>query len=543
MTVSRLFAKLMESRGVGEDFLHPKYDAKWVHDPFGLPDMEKAVERLLRAREAGEKVLVFGDYDADGVTAATVMKDGLNALGIEVAEVMLPDRFVDGYGMSQKVVERAREAGATLVVTVDCGSSNEEIIAELKAGGVDTIVTDHHECPVLPKSAVAVVNPKRPRSKYEFRELAGVGVAYKVICALAMRVKDTDLARGWEKWLLDLVAVGTVCDSMPLLGENRALVYWGMQVLQKGKRVGLRELMRTAGVKAVSSEAIGFMVGPRLNAAGRLKDPYDAYALLNASTRVEAAALAVELNGLNAARKTAQEEAVTEARELVSADARVIVVRGKWSEGLIGIVAGKLVEEFARPVFVLTGEEGGLLRGSARGYGDFDLAAAIDHCRELLEGGGGHKMAAGVSLQEGKLKKFERAVNEFYDGLGLGDQKRYAEVAADLEIENVGDLSNKFFAETRLLEPFGEGNPEPTFRLPGVIATEVRKMGRDNKHLAMTVLGRDGKSLRLVAFSAPEEWCVERGNRVDVAVRLMANEWRGVSRLEGQIMALKEIVA
>lgn len=525
-----------------EGFLSPKYGAGWIHDAFLLSGMEKAVERILRAREQGEKVVVFGDYDADGITAATLMRDGLEALGVTVAKVVLPDRFEDGYGMNMGVIESATSVGATLIVTVDCGSGNEEVIVAALEAGVETIVTDHHECASPPKSAVAVVNPKHPQSKYANRDLAGVGVVYKLICALASRVKGASgLVKGWEKWLLDLVAIGTVCDSMPLVGENRALVYWGLQVLAKGKRVGLKELARVAGVKKLDAEALGFMIGPRINAAGRLASPYVAYELLNAKTRTDAVKAAVKLNDLNQTRKSVQDGAMREALEFVDADARVIVVQGKWAEGIVGIVAGRLVEMFHRPAFVLTEVEKGILKGSARSFGDFDLSKAIEACRDLLEGGGGHKMAAGLSMKNANLGKFTQAVNEFYDSLKLKNQEKYCEVGVDLEIDDVGELSQKFFEETRLLEPFGEGNPEPVFGLLSVIVTEARKMGNGEKHLALSVLGSDGKSIRLVAFGAPEEWCVERGVRADVKITLSANEWRGVTKIEGRIVGISVI--
>jgi single-stranded-DNA-specific exonuclease len=528
----------MRKRGLEEDFLRPTYDERWILDPFGLPDMEQAVARILRAREAREKVLIFGDYDADGVTAATVLKDGLEAIGVEVAGVMLPDRFSDGYGMNMGVLAEAERLGATLVMTVDCGSGSEEVIAALKGVGVETIVTDHHECPHPPASAVAVVNPKRVDASYANRDLAGVGVAYKVVCALAGRVKVAGLAKGWEKWLLDLVAIGTICDAMPLVGENRALVYWGLEVLRKGKRVGLKELLRVAGVREVDTMAVGFMIGPRVNAAGRLKDAYAAFELVNETKRVRAAALAEQLDKLNSERKAAQERAVAEARELVG-DEAVIVVCGEWHEGIVGIVAGKLVEEFRRPAFVLARVDGGLVKGSARSFGEFDLAAAVEKVRGLLEKGGGHALAAGVTLQEEKLAEFRQALNRHYRALKLVDQGRFLTVRAEIETDVIGELGVEFYREMKQLEPFGEGNPEPVIALRGVIVAERRWMGANERHLALSVLGSDGQTLRLVAWSAPEEWGVEQGTRVDVLVQLVANEWRGVTRVEGRIAELR----
>ena len=249
--MSKLFKRLMEKRGITDDFLHPKYED--LADPFLLPDMDKGITRIIKAIETGEKILIYGDYDVDGVTASTVMVDALELAGAKGVEIMLPDRFADGYGMSPKVVNRAVKEGFSLVVTVDCGSRNFEIIDELKAKNIDVVVTDHHECEdELPK-AVAVINPKR--KDYEgFRDLAGVAVAFKVARALVQKGKIPD---GQEKWLLDLVLIGTICDDMPLARENRILGYFGVKVLEKTRRAGLLELMRNAGVKKITSESIG----------------------------------------------------------------------------------------------------------------------------------------------------------------------------------------------------------------------------------------------------------------------------------------------
>ena len=335
--MSALFEELLRVREVEPGFLDPKYDE--CIDAWVLPDMDKAVERVRQAVQNGEKVLIYGDYDADGVTASTALRDILVLAGVKAIEIMLPNRFLDGYGMSTKVVEKAKELGANLVMTVDCGSRNHEVVAQLAEIGVDVVVTDHHECGDTLPQAVAVVNPKRKdwlssdslsHSKTSLRELAGVGVVFKLAQAL---VKAGLIPEGQEKWLLDLVLIGTICDSMRLRGENRRLCFYGFKVLEKTRRAGLKELMLAAGVKRLNSEAVGFQIGPRLNAAGRMESAEQALRLLLAENRSQAAMLAVQLENLNKARKTQQQAAFKEIETRGVDGGAVMVECGNCHEG------------------------------------------------------------------------------------------------------------------------------------------------------------------------------------------------------------------
>ena len=336
------------------------------------------MERIRLAVDRGEKVLIYGDYDVDGVTASTLMFDALKLAGVEFVEVMLPDRFVDGYGMSAKVITRAKELGVGLVVTVDCGSGNGAIVEELNREGIDTIVTDHHECPLELPEAVAVINPKRQDwqipveiTEAEIDGLAGVGVAFKLAQAL---VESGLIPSGQEKWLLDLAMIGTICDSMLLTGENRILGFYGMKVLEKTRRVGLIELVRLAGVKKIDSDAIKFQIGPRLNAAGRLESAQISLDLLTTKSKAEAAQLAEKLEELNKQRQGEQRRALKEVDERgvlglkqgSSELPAVIVETGEWHEGIVGIIAGKLSDKYKRPAFALCEVTDGILKGSGR---------------------------------------------------------------------------------------------------------------------------------------------------------------------------------
>lgn len=551
--MSKLFDELLRVREFDAGFLNPVYEE--CMDPRLLPGMARAVERIREAVDRGERVLIYGDYDVDGVTASTIMYDTLRLAGISEVEVMLPNRFLDGYGMSKKVIQKAKETGAGLVVTVDCGSRNHEIIGELRENGIDTIVTDHHECGESLPEAVAVVNPKRrdalemasegarsaqerleiERAVGELRELAGAGVAFKVAQALVLAGM---IPEGQEKWLLDLVLIGTVCDSMRMTGENRRLCYYGMKVLAKTRRPGLKELMRVAGTKRIGGEAIGFQLGPRLNAAGRMETAEHALKLLMASSRMEAASLALTLNRLNEQRRSQQNEAVAEIEERGVGDEPVIVVDGKWHEGVLGIIAGKLVEEYRRPAFVLA-EVDGALKGSGRSFGEFNLAEALSVCGEYIIGGGGHAEACGLKVEAGKMEDFRWAVNEYYRSLKLENQERFLGVREDLEVREFEDLSLELLEEMRKLEPFGNGNAEPVFLLKEVRVVEASKMGVEGEHLRLMVWDQQGKSMKLVQFRAPEEYLrLQGGEIVNVWIQLVENEFRGIRSAEGRILKL-----
>ncbi len=540
--MSALFEELLRVREVEPGFLDPKYDE--CIDALVLPDMDKAVERVRRAVKNGEKVLIYGDYDADGVTASTVLHDILVLAGVKAIEIMLPNRFLDGYGMSTKVVEKVKELGANLVMTVDCGSRNHEVVAQLAEIGVDVVVTDHHECGDTLPQAVAVVNPKRKDwlpsdsldpSKTSLRELAGVGVVFKLAQAL---VKAGLIPEGQEKWLLDLVLIGTICDSMRLRGENRRLCFYGFKVLEKTRRAGLKELMLAAGVKRLNSEVVGFQIGPRLNAAGRMESAEQALRLLLAENRPQAAMLAVQLENLNKARKTQQQAAFKEIETRGVDGGAVMVECGNWHEGILGIVAGKLVEKYHRPAIVLA-ETDGVFKGSGRSFGEFNLAEALAVCKDYIVAGGGHAEACGLKVALDKIDDFRRAINAYYEGLQLKNQERFLGIKEDLRVRDFDQLSLELVTELQKLEPYGMGNEEPIFLLPEVRVVEAAKLGADGKHLRLTVWDQNGKSLKLIQFYAPEEFLQLMGGEIINAwITLGENEYRGLRSVEGRIVKL-----
>ena len=552
--MNKIFVQLLKNRGIPESFLKPKYEN--LSDPFLLPDMKKAVDRIIKAREKNEKILVYGDYDVDGITSTAIMVKTLKLIGISDILTMLPDRFVDGYGMSKRLVERAKNENVKLVITVDCGSNNAEIIDDLKAAGVEVIVTDHHELnSEAPKNALAVVNPKRVDFRKKILErqvkiaegeklkdfsglenLSGAGVAFMLAKALADK---GEIPAGQEKWLMDLATIGIICDSMKLTLDNRIICKFGMIVIEKTKNIGLKELMKVAGAKRVSAEAIGFQIGPRLNAAGRMETAELALKLFLTDSKVEAASIAEELNRLNMERRKQQMQAVNEVEQMDVASSSVIIARGNWHEGIVGIIAGRITEKYKKPSFILAETEEGL-KGSGRSFGEFNLASALNECRDLLISGGGHAAACGVKLLPEKYDEFVNAINKYYDGLRLQDQERFLEQKEDVEVTELKELNLELLEEMRSLEPFGEGNMEPIFLLPDVLVLNVTRMGAEGQHVRMLVRDDNGATIKLVAFNAPEMWLeLNAMARVNIWVCLTENEWNGTRSVEGRILKIR----
>ena len=542
--MNKLFEQLLKKRGITPDFLNPKYES--LSDPLSLPDIKKAVERIKIAIKKSEKILIYGDYDVDGVTSSTLMEDALILSGVKPKNItiMLPDRFADGYGMSPKLIKKAEKDKISLVITVDCGSRNHSIISELSALGIDTIVTDHHECEETLPEAIAVINPKRQDAILidpSLRNLAGVGVAFKLAQALE---KEGFIKTGQEKWLLDLVLIGTICDNMLLTGENRILCFYGAKVLEKTRRKGLKELLKRAGVININSESIGFQIAPRLNAAGRLETADLSLELLRTKSATEAAALAENLEELNKKRRKEQTVATDEIIARGDKNTPVIIETGKWHEGILGIVAGRLVEKYQKPAFVLSEVENGIFKGSGRSFGDFSLAEALNAAKDVIISGGGHAGAAGVRIDSKNLYLFREKVNAFYESLHLADQTKYLKLAPDLDVENLADFSLEFMEELKSLEPFGAGNEEPVFRIINARVIETCRMGADGKHLRLNIRDKSGKIFKLVAFFAPNWWFsidpTDPSETYDFIVKIITNDFQGVSSVEGRLISIEK---
>ena len=541
-----LFEQILTARGLvtraaRQAFLQPDYMAV-KHDPFLLPDMKKAVARLKQAREQGEKIVIYGDYDIDGLSATALLLDAFGKFGFEGVDAFIPNRFVEGYGMTMGAVDKVRDMGADLIVTVDTGSLCHAEIAYAASLGIDTVVTDHHNVAETPPPSVAAVNPKFSGHTYPFRDLCGAGVAFKLVQALQTELDG--LPDGYEKWLLDLVALGTVCDIVTLADENRANVYWGLEVLKKQQRPGLKALMAVAGIEPeqVNARHLGFGLGPRMNAAGRLETAQHALDMLTARDGLAALEASEKLEELNIKRRGIQdaifEEACVQAEQL--ADDRVLVVSsGGWNHGVIGIVASKLVEKYKKPVFII-GERGEEATGSARSFGDFSAADAVRAADDIIIKGGGHGAAAGVTLETEKIGDFRRRVNEFYDSLQLTNQERYLLPRADVEIDDFSEINEELVANLARMEPFGNGNPEPVLTIARTSVLSMRRMGTDGQHVKLALRDKNGKVLQMLAFNAPEEFFRDPGDEVAVWFQSTINEWQGVRMVEGRLLHVSE---
>ena len=536
-----LTARGLTTRAARQAFLQPDYTAV-KHDPFLLPDMKKAVARLKQARQHGEKIVIYGDYDIDGLSATALLLDAFGKFGFEDVGAFIPNRFIEGYGMTIGAVDKVRDMGADLIVTVDTGSLCHAEIAYATSLGIDTVVTDHHNVAETPPPSVAAVNPKFPGHTYPFRDLCGAGVAFKLVQALQTELDG--LPDGYEKWLLDLVALGTVCDIVTLADENRANVYWGLEVLKKQQRPGLKALMAVAGIEPerVNARHLGFGLGPRMNAAGRLETAQHALDMLVARDGLAALEASEKLEELNVKRRGIQdaifEEACVQAEQL--ADDRVLVVSSDgWNHGVIGIVASKLVEKYKKPVFII-GERGEEATGSARSFGDFSAADAVRAADDIIIKGGGHGAAAGVTLATGKIGDFRQRVNEFYDSLQLTNQERYLLPRADVEIGDFSEIDEKLVENLAKMEPFGNGNPEPVVKITTASVLSARRMGADGQHVKLALRDKNGIVLHMLAFNAPEEFFRDPGDEVAAWFQPIINEWQGVRTVEGRLLHIEQ---
>ena len=540
-----LFEQILDARGIkGEErerFLAPDYDAK--HDPFLLPDMMAAVDRLVEARERQEYVTIYGDYDIDGLTATTVLLDAFASFGFKKVDAFIPNRFVEGYGLTIDAIEKIAATGATLIVTVDCGSLSEKEIIRANELGMHVIVTDHHNVAPVQPPAVAVINPKRPDHTYPFIDLAGVGVAFKLVQALQTRLDGLDV--GQEKWLLDLVALGTVCDVVTLVDENRANVYWGLKVLAKTRRPGFKALMAVAGVDPASINArhLGFGLGPRMNAAGRLETAEYALDMLRAVDPMDALEKAQQLDQLNIVRRADQDaiyKAAVEQAEQFKDDPVLVVSHPDWNHGIIGIVAAKLLEKYKKPTYVL--QEMGLeSKGSARSYGDFSAADAIRASDDLIIKGGGHKLAAGVTLPTENISRFRNRVNEFYRSQKLFNQQALLLPKEDVIVEDLMEVDEVFLRELSRLEPFGNGNPEPILHARHLMVLNCRRMGADAQHVKLELCTKSdtNRTMHFLAFNAPTHFFVNPGGYIHVWFQPVLNEWQGRRSVEGRLLHLE----
>ena len=509
-----------------------------IYDPRLMRDMDRAVGRISRALADGERMAVFGDYDVDGITATVILVDYLKNRGADCLHY-IPRRIEDGYGLSCDAIAALRKKGVSLLITVDCGITGVEEVAFARSLGMDVVITDHHECKETLPDAVAVVDPHRPDCSYPFKHLAGCGVALKLVLALAGPDREEALVSRY----CTLAAVGTVADVMQMSGENRTLVSRGLASIDHSDFIGLHALLQEAGLseKAVTSVQIGFVLAPRINAAGRMGEADKAAELLLSSDPAEAARLARELCALNRERQSVEQEIYAQALEMIEhlpEEERYALVLSSdaWHQGVVGIVASRLSEKYACPSFMIHLSDG-VGKGSCRSWGGFNLFAALESCQDLLLGFGGHELAAGFTIEEGNIPAFRARMNQ-YARKFCGGQTPVSVLDVDVPILHPGRVTLQEVEELRALEPYGAGNSRPLFCLQGATLDRAQNVGQ-NRHLKVR-LSKGSAQFDGIFFSATAEQCGCRtGCRVDAAFYLQVNEFRGNRSVQMQIVDIR----
>ncbi len=536
--VGSLVATVLAQRGLNPEqasqFLTAGVDQ--LHSPTLLPDYSAAQTEILGAIERKEKIYIHGDYDVDGVTSAAILTRCLGHLGADV-HVHVPHRMKEGYGIHPMAVQEAKEVGASLFLTCDCGIVAFEQVKQARELGMRVVVTDHHEPGASLPDAQAVVNPHRADSQYPFSDLCGAGVALKLCAGLA---EEKGIApKNFYRAYLDLAAVGTVADVMPLVGENRIIVRHGLPLLQSTKKVGLQTLIRLAvkeGTTSLKAWHIGFNLAPRLNAAGRLDDAARSLRLLLTSDAMEAQEIAQGLDTLNRERQEEQKQMIEQAIDVVltlglESDPVLVVQQADWHHGIIGLAAGKLVERFRRPAFVIGIDPGtGIGKGSARSIPGFNLANALQSMPELVKGGG-HELAAGFSIEIDKIGEFRQALIAHAGTLeGFEPGHLPIEVTAEVRAEEV---TLEAVQEMEILEPFGMGNPSPVFLTRKMRVEEKRVIGRDGTHVSLVLRSLAGSQRQINAWSMAESLTsVSVGQFIDVVYNPVQDTFNGMTKLK-----------
>lgn len=565
-------SQLLYNRGLKtqkeiDEFLNPDFEGD-LHDPFLIKGMREAVDKIKKTIASQEKIVIWGDYDVDGICATLILKSTLDFLESSLTTVCpraknlksfdvgiyIPDRAKEGHGLNSNAIKEIKKAGAKLIITVDCGISGFEEVELAKKLGLEVIITDHHQIPgKLPKTKI-ILNPHQDDDQYPFKNLAGAGVAYKLAVALLKEFSTQDKSiLGWGKWLLDLVALATVADNMVFLGENRTLVKYGLIVLNKTQRLGLRELINQSGLarlnfalqnlggqalKKIDTYEIAFVLAPRLNAAGRMDHANMAYELLSTESEEEARWLVQRLCQLNQERQIVVDKLTKEIESRIG-DEKIIFDGGKdWPIGVLGLVAGKICEKYHRPALVFS-EESQEIKGACRSIEQFNMVEALNQCASLLLKSGGHPQAAGFSLLKENLGDFKQCLSKAAEKIKNEDLISVLDI--DLEL-NSEDINWQTYEQIQLFSPFGENNPEPVFLLKNLKIKDIRAVGNNGKHLKMELQSSDAlKNFKAIGFNFSAEIDkLKIGDNIDIVFEIIVNEWNGFRNLEIKIIDLKK---
>ena len=529
--INKLLATILVNRDITEKqtiekFLIPKRND--FYDPYLMPDMEIAVERIIKAIEKNEKILIYGDYDVDGITSVTVLKSFLEERGITISEY-IPNRLKEGYGLNKKAIEEIAKQGIQLMITVDCGISAVEEVEYANKLGIETIITDHHEPGnELPK-ALAVVDAKRKDNTYPFRNLAGVGVVFKLIQAIGTRLKLDE-----KKYLkyLDIVCIGTISDIVPLVDENRVIVKLGLKLVKQTKNLGLREIIKSSGYNQIDSNTISFGVAPRINACGRMGHQEEALKLFLETEEKEVNQLTQKLNEYNKIRQETEKNIYNEAVEEIEKEKlynknTIVIMKKNWHHGVIGIVASKITELYFKPSILLCEEEENA-KGSGRSIPGFDLYEALTNCKEHIDRFGGHSMAIGINIKKDDFEKFRNKIEN------IAEEKNIREIVPILKVDAqiyLDDINKEMVGSLKELEPYGEANKMPIFVFRNLKIDSIRALS-EGKHLKLTL--KDNKNIvNAIGFNLGElanEYRI--GDKVDVAGNLEINTFNGVENIQ-----------
>jgi len=529
--ISKLVARILANKGLKESneievFLNPRRSD--FHDPFLMPDMKIAVDRILKAIETKEKVAIYGDYDADGITSSTVLKRFLSERGLD-ADIYIPNRLNEGYGLNEKAIKEIAQTNHTLIITVDCGITGNKEIELAKTLKIDTVVTDHHEpTEELPK-ALAVVDCKRKDNKYPFSELAGVGVAFKLIQAISIKLGIRE-----EEYLkyLDLVCVGTISDIVPLKDENRTISKLGLRLVKQTKNIGLKVLLNSMGYQKIDSNTISFGVAPRINACGRMGHEKEALELFLTNSVQEAEKITQRLNEYNLERQQIEKRIFDEVEEIIQKSEEknlpcIVLEKENWHHGVIGIVSSKITDMYFKPS-ILMSIEGDIAKGSGRSIPGFDLHEALENCKEEIEQFGGHSMAVGVTVKKANFDKFKNKFEEY------ARKKDISKITPILNIDEkitLKDITIKDIRDLELLEPFGEGNKPPIFQINNVKIDSIRSLSQ-GKHLKMEIKDQNS-SIQAIGFNLgnlANDYKIE--DKINIAGTLEINNYNGRENIQ-----------
>lgn len=508
-----LLNKLLEKRGLFEndalDFLSPDYE-KHTHDPFLLKDMQKAVDRVIRAIKNNEKIEIYSDYDADGIPGAVVLHDFFKKVGFNNFENYIPDRLEEGFGINVEAMEEIATRGAKLVISIDCGITD---VAAVKRGnelGIDTIITDHHEPSGEVPPAYAILNPKQVGCAYPYKFLCGSGVIFKLIQAILASSDAKDLRQhitdGWEKWLLDMVGLATLSDMVPLTGENRVFAFYGLKVLRKSPRLGLMKLLRQARAnqRFLTEDDVNFTITPRINAASRMGLPHDAFELLSTSDELRAGELITHLNKINDERKGLVASIIREVNQVVAERAREgrlreVIVLGHvhWKPSVLGLVANSLKDDHDRPVFLWGKETSPTIKGSCRSDGRVSVVDLMEQSKELFTHFGGHKMSGGFALEQEKIHGLEDALSDSYKKLSVADALLEDDIVETLTAD---DINHGLYSVLEKMAPFGVGNPKPVFLFKNVHIKNVKPFGQTKNHTELSFENSVGETYNAISF-------------------------------------------